>query len=259
MARFVQPADAHRFRDGIADFGHVQILDGPPGRRLVLPASLAVHALEEHAVVLIGTHRDGRVSHPAIGRAPVLVWFNGVLAHGDHHDLTIFRYPDPFDGGKGRRLDPGDFGTHVLDRPLAHLLANRVAFRRDAEQYMAALLVEHGADSPRSLATRTCRGLELQRLGFSRRNHRCNPLDRHARAPLRSRPEPAQGSAPGTDIPASVPAHRQASIDMVLLAARRPSMMRQAPWVSPPVTTMSISDSWNILTMSSGAASRLPA
>ena len=39
------------------------------------------------------------------------------------------------------------------------------------------------------------------------------------------------------------PAHRQASTDMVLFPARRPSMMRQAPWVSPPVTTMSISDS----------------
>ena len=57
--------------------------------------------------------------------------------------------------------------------PLGRGLADDDAFCRDAEQHVAAALIEHGSLSRRCLAACLLRSLELQGLRFAGCSHHC--------------------------------------------------------------------------------------
>ena len=99
---------------------------------LFSPALLAVHAFEEHLVVLLGGHGHGRVANPAICGAPVLVRPCGPLVRANRGYFTVSCYLNPFHRRKCRRIDPLDLCAQLLNRPLAPRLAQHVSFRSDA-------------------------------------------------------------------------------------------------------------------------------
>ena len=64
----------------------------------------------------------------------------GPSIHANRDHLAISRYANPLYRWKGRRLDPPNLGAQVLYRPLAHLLADYISCRGDAERHMPATL-----------------------------------------------------------------------------------------------------------------------
>ena len=86
--RILEPAPPDRFLHGGADFVRIEIIDRPSVRWLVLPALFAVHALEQHSLILVGAHLHRGVAHPPIRDAPVQI-----RVHGQAHRRV--RIPAP--------------------------------------------------------------------------------------------------------------------------------------------------------------------
>ena len=154
----------------------VQIVNRPTVRTLILPTLFTVHALEEQLAVLICRHLDRRIAHPPVGTSPVHVRSGLSAANGNGNDLATTIHRNPLDHGKGGRIDSSEFGADLLNGTFAHILTDDMAFRRDAEQDLATLLVEHRTDCPRRLSARPGRGLELGRP----RNRPLRPVPRCA-------------------------------------------------------------------------------
>jgi len=157
--RILQPAPSDRFPDSLLDFGRVEVVHRPTGRRLVLPASLGVHSFEENPVVLFGRHLQCGVAYPSVGHPLVDVRFrrSGRRNHNDH--LIAARDRDPLNRREDPRLDALDLSAHLLDRVVADLLSNHGSIGSDTEQDVSAALIEHRAQRLGRIAALSCRSL----------------------------------------------------------------------------------------------------
>ncbi len=128
---------------------------------------LAVQALQEHAVVLVARHRRARIPQPAI-RLPAIA-VGPVLAGGDADDqhFAVVAERHALDARERGRVDLAELLRHLFEGVVADLLADDGPVGFDAEEYAASAVVQHGAQSPRCLATLAGGALELQRLGFA--------------------------------------------------------------------------------------------
>ena len=81
----------------------------------------------------------------------------------DDDDLAASRQPYPLDLRENRRVDALYFASQLFERALADLLTHRSAIGRDAEQHVAATLIEHCTHGRHGLSARSRRGLEFQR------------------------------------------------------------------------------------------------
>ena len=104
----------------------------------------------------------------------------GASTHANCDHLQVPGYSDSLNLWKRRRIYPLYLGAYLLQRPVAHLLAHDDAFRRDAEQHVPTAPIEHSAHGRCRLASRSRRGLQLQRLGFAGCNERRNLFRGHA-------------------------------------------------------------------------------
>ena len=162
--RILQPTPSDRFPDSLLDFGRVEVVHRPTGRRLVLPAALGVHSLEENPVVLFGRHLQCGVAHPSVGHPFVDVRFRRSGRRNHHDHLIAARDRDPLNRREDPRLNALDLSAHLLDRVVADLLSNHGSIGSDTEQDVSAALIEHRAQRLGRIAALSCRSLEFQRL-----------------------------------------------------------------------------------------------
>ena len=86
-------------------------------------------------------------------------------AYYDHFSAVL--HGNPLYYRKYRRFDLLDLCTHFFERVVAHLLADRRSFRRDAEKDAPTAMVKHGAHRLGSFAASSGGFLELQYLGLT--------------------------------------------------------------------------------------------
>ena len=113
--RLLQPPAPNGLRNGLANLRHVKVVHGPSGGRLVLPALLTVHSLEEHPIVFVGGHGEGSVPDTPVGGAAVGVRPRRSLARADHDDFTAFVHANPFNRRKRWRVNLPKLGAQLFD------------------------------------------------------------------------------------------------------------------------------------------------
>jgi len=167
--RLLQPSLPHRLGNRAPNLSYVEVVDRPPGGGLILPPLLAVHAFEQHPLVLLGRHGRGSVPDATVGSTTPRIRSgrSGIHAHDDH--VAVAGDANAFDRWKRRRLDPTQIAAQPLDRASAHLLSDHDALWRDSDQHPSAVLVQKGADGHRDLPASSSRGLEFQHFRFAGR------------------------------------------------------------------------------------------
>ena len=90
--------------------------DHPSGGRPILPAFLAVKALQQHLAVFFGWHGHGRVANLAICDSPVLIRLYEPLARANCGYFKVSGFLNPFDLWICLRIDPLDLCAQLLNR-----------------------------------------------------------------------------------------------------------------------------------------------
>lgn len=161
--------------DDAKDLGAVDVLDGYPLRRFVLPASFAVGALQQPSLVLGLRHSARSAAHALVGAAFVGERTDGQTAFDRRSDnfpactanrVTAGRAArldlDAVDGNVGGRLEAvGGLGD-VTERLVRDVLPFDRAVRPDAEKNHAAGTVQEGAECLHAFFQLAGRALELE-------------------------------------------------------------------------------------------------
>ena len=119
---FLQSALLDGYRDSPSNLSHIEVIDRPPGGWLVLPALFAVHALEQHPVVLVGSHGQSGIPNTAVGGTPIGVRPHRSRTHSDHQHFAVRRDLNPFYRRKRRWVNPLEFAAQLFDGVLADVL-----------------------------------------------------------------------------------------------------------------------------------------
>lgn len=147
----------------------IEVIERHVDRGLVLPPMARVGPLEEHPVVALLGHDRRRALH-ALVRPPVEDKGPGLLLRLDaeHDDLLVApRKVHVFDIHRRGRLEAVEHRRDLAPRLVRDLLADDLPIVSDADDHLATLAVEEGAERLASGAELRGRALQLKRLGLA--------------------------------------------------------------------------------------------